>query len=191
MNLLDVAIVVVLVLLTVRGFLRGIVQEATTLLGVIVSFFLAAYYYRVLAQLLLQYLPGHSWLLHFLSFIFLFVLSIFLFHGLGLVLKKAFHWSLLGWLDRGLGGLLGFLKAGILIFFLITLLTLTLPKTSNLINHSRIFPWVISFADRMTLLIPGKIQEDFDQKKKGFIEYWTGKRDKVKGLQRYPDHESP
>ena len=49
MNLLDIAILIIVALMTVRGFFRGIVQEAATLVGLIVSFFLAALYYKNLS----------------------------------------------------------------------------------------------------------------------------------------------
>ena len=45
MNILDIAIVIIVVLLIIRGFFRGIVQEAATLLGLIASFLLASLYY--------------------------------------------------------------------------------------------------------------------------------------------------
>ena len=54
MNLLDLAILIIVVLIAVRGFYRGIIQEAATLVGIIASFFLACYYYNELALFLLR-----------------------------------------------------------------------------------------------------------------------------------------
>lgn len=190
MNLLDIAILIVAILITVRGFFRGIVQEAATLLGLIVSFFLASYYYGDLSRFLSRFLPGQSLLLSVLSFLFLLGLSVFLFHGFGILLKKVIHVSLLGWFDRVLGGVFGFIKAGVVIFIVVTLLTLALPRTSGLLNGSRLFPWVISLTDHLTLLIPPKIKNDFFQKKQAFIDYWTVKEKNIKKLQRNPEHEA-
>lgn len=189
MNLLDIAILLIVILITVRGFFRGIVQEATTLLGIVISFFLASYYYGDLVRFLLRYLPGHSLLLGLFSFLVLFGLSVFLFHGFGILLKKIFGFTLLGWVDRIFGGFFGFLKGGLIVFFLVTLLTMILPKTTGLINQSRLFPWVVSLTDRLPLLIPGKIKDDFYEKKKALTDYWEGREAKIKGLQRYPNHE--
>jgi membrane protein required for colicin V production len=190
MNLLDIAILIVAILITVRGFFRGIVQEAATLLGLIVSFFLASYYYGDLAHFLLRFLPGQKVLLGVISFIILFGLSVFLFHGFGLLLKKVIQVSLLGWFDRALGGVFGFIKAGVIVFILVTLLTLALPKTSTLLNNSRLFPWVISLTGHLTLLIPPKIKDDFFQKKEAFLDFWTAKEKNIKKLQRDPQHEA-
>ncbi|MBI5583111.1 MAG: CvpA family protein [Deltaproteobacteria bacterium] len=190
MNLLDIAILIVVILITVRGFFRGIIQEAATLVGVIVSFFMACYYYGNLARTLQRFLPGSPALFSILAFIILFGLSLFLFHVFGLLLKKVVHFSLLGWADRVLGGFFGLLKAGVLVFILVTLLTLVLPKTNSLLNNSRLFPWAISLTDHLTLLIPTKIKDDFYQKKQDFLDFWSTREKKIKGLQRYPDRET-
>ena len=141
----------------------------------IVSFFLASYYYGNLSRLILRYLPDQNFLISLFSFLFLFGLSVFLFHGFGVLMKKVFQFSLLGWLDRGLGVLFGLIKGVVIVFFLATVLTLVLPKTSTLLNQSRLLPWVISLTDHLTLLIPGKIREDFNTKKRDFFDYWEGK----------------
>jgi membrane protein required for colicin V production len=190
MNLLDIAILIVAILITVRGFFRGIVQEAATLMGLIASFFLACYYYSNLSHFLSRFLPGQNLLLGVLSFLFLFGLSVFIFHSFGILLKKVIQVSLLGWFDRFLGGVFGLIKAGVVIFILVTLLTLVLPKTSGLLNGSRLFPWVISLTDHLTLLVPPKIRNDFFQKKQAFIDYWTVKEKNIKKLQRNPEHEA-
>jgi hypothetical protein len=45
-------------------------------------------------------------------------------------------------------------------------------------------------TDHLTLLIPSKIKDDFNQKKQGFLDFWSAKEKKIKGLQRYPNHEA-
>ena len=189
MNLLDLAILVIVVLIAVRGFFRGIIQEAATLFGIIASFFLAAYYYNELARFLHGYTNNYLLLLYFFSFLLLFGLSFFLFRVFGLLINKLVHLTFFGWVDRVLGGVFGLLKGGVVVFFLVTLLTLFLPKQNSLINQSRLFPWVISLTDQITLLIPGKITEDFNQKKRELRDYWEEKQQSIKKLRKYPNHD--
>ena len=189
MNLLDLAILVIVVLIAVRGFFRGIIQEAATLFGIIASFFLASYYYNELARFLHGYTNNYLLLLYFFSFLLLFGLSFFLFRVFGLLINKLVHLTFFGWADRVLGGFFGLLKGGVLVFFLVTLLTLFLPKQNSLINQSRLFPWVISLTDQITLLIPGKITEDFNQKKRELRDYWEEKQQSIKKLRKYPNHD--
>lgn len=189
MNLLDLAILIIVVLIAVRGFFRGIIQEAATLFGIIASFFLASYYYNELARFLLRYTQNYLVVLYFFSFLLLFGLSFFLFRALGLLTKKMVHFTFFGWADRVLGGFFGMLKGGVLVFFLITLLTLLLPKQSALINQSRLFPRVIALTDQLTLLIPGKITGDFTRKKQELRDYWEEKQQAIKKLQKYNTHD--
>jgi len=189
MNLLDLAILIIVVLIAVRGFFRGIIQEAATLFGIIASFFLASYYYNDLARFLHGYTSNYLLALYFLSFLFIFGLSFFLFRVLGLLINKMVHLPFFGWADRVFGGFFGLIKGGVVVFFLITLLTLFLPKQNTLINQSRLFPWVISLTDQLTLLIPGKITEDFNRKKQELRDYWEEKQQSIKKLQKYPSHD--
>ena len=127
--------------------------------------------------------------LYFFSFLLLFGLSFFLFRALGLLIKKIAHLAFFGWADRVLGGFFGLIKGGVVVFFLITLMTLFLPKQNSLINQSRLFPWVISLTDQITLLIPGKITEDFNRKKRELRDFCEEKQHSLKKLQKYPNHD--
>lgn len=187
MNLLDLAILIIVVLIAVRGFFRGIIQEAATLFGIIASFFLACYYYNELARFLLRFTQNYLVVLYFFSFLLLFVLSLFLFRSLGLLIKQMVRLTLFGWVDRVLGGFFGLIKGGVVVFFLITLLTLLLPKQSTIINQSRLFPRVIALTDQLTMLIPDKIKGDFSRKKQELRAYWEEKQQAIKKLQKYPN----
>jgi membrane protein required for colicin V production len=189
MNLLDPAILIIVVLIAVRGFFRGIIQEAATLIGIIASFFLAFYYYNELARFLLRYTQNYRVALYFFSFLLLLGLSFFLFRALGLLIKKIVHFTLFGWADRVMGGFFGLIKGVVVVFFLITLLTLLLPKQHSLINQSRLFPWVISLTDQFALLIPGKITKDFNRKKQELRDYWEEKQQSIKKLRKYPNYD--
>ncbi len=189
MNLLDLAILIFVVLIAVRGFYRGIIQEAATLIGIIASFFLAFYYYNELARFLFRFTQNYLVTLYFFSFLLLLALSFFLFRALGLLIKKIVQFTLFGWADRILGGVFGLIKGGVVVFFLITLLTLLLPKQNSFINQSRLFPWVISLTDQLTLLVPGKITEDFNRKKQELRDYWEEKQQSLKKLRKTPNHD--
>jgi uncharacterized membrane protein required for colicin V production len=88
-----------------------------------------------------------------------------------------------------MGGFFGLIKGVVVVFFLITLLTLLLPKQHSLINQSRLFPWVISLTDQFALLIPGKITKDFNRKKQELRDYWEEKQQSIKKLRKYPNYD--
>ncbi len=189
MNLLDIAILIIVALMIVRGFFRGIVQEAANLLGLIASFFLAALYYQDLAFWLEPFIPNHSIVLSFFCFVFLFIFCIFLFNFLGIIARKAIQLTLLGWVDRVLGGLFGLIKGAVILFVLVTILTVFYPKSGPVVENSRFFPSILSVTENLTALIPFKIKDDFLAKKKDLENFWDIKKRNIRKLQRLPENE--
>lgn len=190
MNLLDIAILIIIALMTVRGFFRGIVQEAATLVGLIFSFFLAALYYKNLTSLLVRFVPNHEIVLSFFCFIFLFILFILLFNFLSILARKAVHLVLLGWLDRTLGGFFGLIKGAVIIFVLVTILTVIYPKSGPVVENSRFFPSILNLTENITSLIPFKIKNDFLDKKKALENFWESRKKNIKKLQGFSEDES-
>jgi membrane protein required for colicin V production len=190
MNLLDIAILIIVALMTIRGFFRGIVQEAATLLGLIVSFFLAALYYKNLAGWLERFAPTHEIILSFFCFVFLFILCIFLFNFLAILARGAIRLTLLGWLDRTLGGLFGLIKGAVILFVLVTILTIFYPKSGPVVENSRFFPSILTVTEKLSALIPFKIKDDFLNKKKALQNFWDSKKQDIKKLQRVPRYDS-
>jgi|YelNatPaOPRAMG01_1025707.scaffolds.fasta_scaffold83530_2 membrane protein required for colicin V production len=186
MNVLDVAILILSGLLIVRGFFRGIVQGAATLLGVIFSFVIASFYYRELAGLAAPLLPRHQTVLAFFCFVFLFFTAVLFFNFLSILARKAVHLTLLGWLDRALGGLFGLVKAAVILFVMVTILTVFYPKTGFLVENSRFFPAILKVTGKLTTFIPSKIKNDFMNKKKDLQDFWEGKKRDIRKWQRVP-----
>ncbi len=180
MNFLDLGILIIMALTTVRGFLKGFIQGMAGLLGFIVSFFLASLYYRDLAIWLARYLPDHRILLAILCFVVLFGLGFFLIHVIAIMTRGAIRLALLGWLDRALGGVFGLIKGTVIIVILLSLLMLFSPKTSPLIKESRLFPPMLTLTEKLAVLIPYRIKTDFLRKKGALEEYWSGKQRNLK-----------
>jgi membrane protein required for colicin V production len=187
MNLLDVAILIIVALMTVRGFFRGIVQEAATLLGLIASFFLAALYYKNLASWLEGYFPNHEIVLSFFCFSFLFILCIFLFNFFAILARGAIRLALLGWLDRTLGGLFGLIKAAVVLFVLVTILTVSYPKSGPVVENSRFFPSILTITEKLASFVPFKIKNDFLAKKKDLQNFWDERKRNIRKLQMLPE----
>lgn len=186
MNLLDVAILIISAFLIIRGFFRGIVQGAATFLGILFSFIFASLYYRELATLISQWLPRHQTVLAFFCFVFLFFVSILFFNFLSILAKKAVHLTLLGWVDRALGGLFGLMKAAVAIFVIVTVLTVFYPQTGFLVEKSRFFPSMVTITGKLASFIPSKIKEDFLGKKRDLQDFWAGKKRNIQKWQRVP-----
>jgi uncharacterized membrane protein required for colicin V production len=103
--------------------------------------------------------------------------------------RGAIRLILLGWLDRILGSLFGLIKGTIIIFFLVTVLTIFYPKSGPVVEDSRFFPSILSLTEKLTLLIPYKIKDDFLKKKEELQDFWEGRKVNIKKLQKIPDNE--
>jgi membrane protein required for colicin V production len=105
MNLIDIIIAVVLFIFAVKGLARGLVNEASSLAGLLVGGWLAYRFYPLLAAPIKSalHLPAH--LSSFLAFIIILLITGIFAHIIGNVITSALRLVMLGSLNR-LGGLL-------------------------------------------------------------------------------------
>jgi membrane protein required for colicin V production len=189
MNIVDLAILIILTLLTIRGFFRGIILEITALFGLLISFLLASLYYKSLSFRLARFLSGHEVLLAFFSFALLFILSFFIIRLLARAARGVLRLAFLSWLDRILGGLLGLFKGVVIIMVLITILLFFSPKVSALMRESLLYPSMQTLTGKIIRFIPSSIKEDFQAKRKKWQDYWWGKGQNIKNMHKIKDHE--
>jgi len=105
MNYIDIIILVILGFFAVKGLVRGLVNEAASLAGLLLGGWLAYSYYPLLAAPLksLLHLPAH--LSSFLAFIVILLLVGICAHVIGNIITAAVRLVMLGSINR-LGGVL-------------------------------------------------------------------------------------
>src|SRR5690242_14085645 len=105
MNLIDIIILAVLVFFALKGMLRGLVNEASSLAGLILGSWLAYRYYPLLSEPIrnILHIPAH--VSAFLAFILLLMLTGIIAHILGNIITTAVRVVMLGSINR-LGGIL-------------------------------------------------------------------------------------
>lgn len=110
LGLVDILIWAVLLIFVVKGFLKGLIREVCSLLGLVVGGWAACKYYTYLAEAAkrLIHLPHHVALS--LSFILIFLLIGCLFYLLGHLLTVVFKIMLLGGVNRVGGVFFGLLE---------------------------------------------------------------------------------
>lgn len=107
MNFLDIVIVLVILFFAGKGLLRGLVNEASSLAGLVLGGWLAYRYYPVLSTPLnkIIHLPEH--IAAFLAFMLLLFTAGFVAHIAGNMITTALQVVMLGSLNRVGGILLG------------------------------------------------------------------------------------
>lgn len=105
MNLLDIIILVVLIFFALKGMIRGLVNEASSLTGLILGGWLAYHYYSAVSAPIrtILHVPVH--VASFLAFMLLLLLTGIIAHIAGNIITTALKLVMLGSLNR-LGGIL-------------------------------------------------------------------------------------
>lgn len=157
MNTLDYIFLGLLGLFCLRGFMHGLVREATAIVGLAFGFFAAGRFSRDLAPLLADHL-GSGGAADVAAYLLVFVGTMF---GVWLVMRVAsgvFSLPGLAILDHAAGGLLGFLKGGLLCAVIILALATFLPKAEWLTGSS-LAPQVSKVAVHLVRFLPDDMQD--------------------------------
>jgi uncharacterized membrane protein required for colicin V production len=140
---------------TITGAIKGFTRQIIELIGLVVSFLVAA----VLSSWVATFLSAHTAVPYapalVIGFIVVFVAGMVAFHFVAIATQKLVHTSILGWLDRACGGVLGLVAATLIVSILVTFaLDLSLPRevrraldTSTVVNFVQpIAGWMFDLA---------------------------------------------
>jgi membrane protein required for colicin V production len=163
MNPFDILIIVILGYSLVRGLFRGLVKEASSLIGVLGGFYAAYTYYKVLAGLLAGLIHDTSYL-NILSFLIIFSGVLIIVGVLGIIIKYVLNISFLGWADRIGGVVFGVLKGILIVSILFITLTAFLPKGTAFIKNSELAPRVLWISEKLAEVVSKEMKLDFKAK---------------------------
>jgi membrane protein required for colicin V production len=186
MNLLDLGIIVLLGLIALRGYYRGLFQELAVLVGVVGGVVVAANVYLRLAVLLKPWItnPLHArWIAFGVVFVAVYWLTRLAAHFLQRILYHLY----LDFFDRLLGGAFALAKGALLLGFGLMLLGLVMPKDSHLFKGSVTAPHLVYFSRQSLKLLP----PDFKQRLNSYLNQWRRPREKQRtaGVWPRPDQE--
>ncbi len=173
MNLLDLGIIVLLGLIAVRGYYRGLFQELAVLVGVVGGIVVAAHTYLRLAALLQPYIADPLYA-RGIAFGALFVAVYWLTRLVAHFLQQVLYHLYLDFFDRVLGGTFALAKGALLIGFGLMFLGVFIPKNSHLLQGSVAAPHLVYFSQQSLGLLP----PDFKQRFKEYLKEWQRPREK-------------
>jgi uncharacterized membrane protein required for colicin V production len=173
MNLLDLGIIVLLGLITVRGFFRGLFQEVAVLVGLVAGVVAAAHTYLRLASLLQPWItdPQHA---RWVAFAVVFVAVYWLIRLVAHYIQRLLYHLYLDFVDRLLGGVFALAKGALLVGFALMLLGTVLPRDSHLLKGSVAAPKLIAFSRQSLKLLP----PDFKQRLNDYLNEWRRPRER-------------
>ena len=171
MNPFDVFIIIVLGYSIVRGLFRGLVKEASSIIGVLGGFYAAYSYYPEVAKLLSGLIINTAYL-NILSFLIIFSSVLIIISIIGIVIKYLLNVAFLGWIDRLCGVFFGLIKGVLIVTVLFIILTTFLPKGAPLIKKSVLAPHVIWISEKMVNVVSKEMKRAFFGKLDEFKKAW-------------------
>ena len=176
MNLLDLGILALLFLVTLRGYFRGLFQELAVLVGLVGGLLIAARTYLAVAALILPLVNSIYWA-QGIAFAVVLVAVYWCVRLLAYVLQRLLYHLYLDVLDRLLGAFFAFLKGCLILGLALLLLGVIMPKNSRLIKESRAHPLLVQLAKRTLDLLP----PDFKQRAKDYLRSVPLPKEKKQG----------
>jgi membrane protein required for colicin V production len=173
MNLLDLGIIVLLGLITVRGFFRGLFQEVAVLVGVVGGVVVAAHTYLRLASWLQRWITDPQ-VARWVAFAVVFVAVYWLTRLVAHYIQRLLYHLYLDFVDRLLGGVFALAKGALLVGFALMLLGTVLPRDSHLLKGSVAAPHLIALSRQSLGLLP----PDFKQRLNDYLKEWRLPREK-------------
>ncbi|NOY77110.1 MAG: CvpA family protein [Calditrichaeota bacterium] len=159
LNIIDIAILTILLIFTLRGVFRGLIGEVMGFIAIILALILAIRWMSFGSALLMSVLNVSPVLAMLISFILIFVLVFWGTLVVAKILQKILQITMLSWLDHLGGGAFGLLK-GAVITSLLVLFVGFLPLNSTYRSYEsdsllfrpmqkfapHLFDWVVSVA---------------------------------------------
>lgn len=171
MNIVDLLILLIMLCGITLGAIKGISRILIAALGLVCGIILAARLHQPAAHLLERLISGEA-LRQSLGFVSVFILTWIVFLLLGYLVSWLLNKTGLRWLDRTVGGAVGFGSAVVFLFFILILLTALLPVKSPLLTDSRLSPVLLGAVSRASQLIPCRTQDRFSDKLEAVQHFW-------------------
>jgi membrane protein required for colicin V production len=189
MNILDLGILILLALIVLRGYYRGLFQELAVLAGLIGGVLAAANFYVPLAKWL-QYLIKNPAYSRWAAFILILVAVYWLTRVLAHLLQRLLYHLYLDIFERLLGGFFAFLKGALILGFTLMLLNHVLSRDQpQLFKDSRTAPMLMQLSRRTLEFLPADFKKYWEMR----LRDWVKPKEKQQAalrLENSPDRDA-
>lgn len=131
MNSIDIVIIAIAGFFCVKGLVKGMILEVFTLAGLLLGYFIALRGKSAISTMIQKWIILPDIIVNTISFFIVFILIIIFFRVAAGKVRKFFKWTLLGWIDKAGGFLIGLFKAA-LVTSLIALLFSIIPFSNEI-----------------------------------------------------------
>ena len=165
MNWLDVLLLLPLLLGLVRGLTRGAVFEVISLVIVVLGVCGARLWASMTSAWLLQQFAWPKAVCDVVSYVVIFLAIATALSIVAKLLTKLLHAIYLGWLNRIFGGVIGLLKYGIVVLFVVYVMNWTNQSyhwidNSQVVKTSVVYPQMVKICNTISRLVPISAKEN-------------------------------
>ncbi len=127
---LDIVLLALMVFAIIRGLMKGFVMEIASMLGVLVSLFVAKNFGEALMGGILSFFGCQTEMNSIVSFVIIFLISMILVRFAAILIAKFLKFAMLGWLDKLLGGVAAWIKC----LLILGVLLYTFDRINNFVH---------------------------------------------------------
>ncbi len=174
MNILDFIIAAIIAYCIIRGVFRGIIKEASSIIGVFAGLYAAYTYHPSLSKDLAGFknlFPTGEYI-NIISFLLLFTLVFLIVGALGILIRILLKIVFLSWVDRLFGGVFGFIRGFMIASVLVFVLTTFLSGGASVIRESALTPFVASAAGAMSQFAGQSMRNQFNSNMNAAKKSW-------------------
>jgi membrane protein required for colicin V production len=174
LNSLDLIILFIIGYCVIRGVFRGIIKEASSIVGVLAGLYAAYSYYDTLTKDLAAFsnLFSSTAVMNIFSFLFIFGFVFFTVSALGILIKIGLKIIFLSLVDRLFGGCFGFIRGIMISSIILLVLTTFLSAGSPVISKSVLSPFVSSIAEALSHFASASMRHEFNNKMDAAKKSW-------------------
>ena len=157
MNVFDIGIIIIIIFFVGCGIFRGFFREVGSISGLVLGIWIGSSYYSIVTEYITLHIGiDVAWLdvLSFICFALIFIIVM----ASCVIIGRALQWFakavLFGWLDRSLGATLAFVKAVLICYLIILIVTFFLPAQQPILVKSKLAPVIISLYQAGSYKVP-------------------------------------
>ncbi|MGD9946851.1 MAG: CvpA family protein [Desulfobulbus sp.] len=131
----DLVVLFIFLVFFIRGIWIGCMRQLTAVLALVGGYYLAGHYISAILPWTQRFVDNPK-LTFLVSYALIFLVAVVIFSLIGKILQRFMQITLLGWLDRFGGVIIGGIKAMVVASLLYMFLASTLSTTNNLLRKS-------------------------------------------------------
>jgi membrane protein required for colicin V production len=170
--MVDFLLIIFFAFCLIRGILRGTINEAISIVGILIGLIVASACYATVSVSMLSWIDNPQ-MRNLCGFLMTFGFIEIVICVLGVIAAYVFHLKVSGLGSRLAGAGVGMLKGVLLISVLLIPLVAFLPKDSRYIESSTMFSLESTLSEQMVNMIPEEMQKRFAIKIGDYKKAWS------------------